>query len=175
VLQHGGSEDYCRAHDVDLNQLWRDTDAGALPHYAVVVPDTCHDGHDTQALGGCTLDPEGPKAPNGVAAMDDWLPRFVRRLTTSKGWDSNSVLVLTFDESEVADSSGCAPCKDGSAGGRIGAVVLSRQVRPGTISGWYGDHYGMLRTLEAVWGLGSLHAHDADPGVTPLTDVWIRR
>jgi hypothetical protein len=175
VLQHGGSEAYCKAHDVDLADLWRDAAANQLPDYSLVVPDTCHDGHDTQSLGGCTLDPEGPSAPNGVAAMDAWLPDFVHRLTTSKGWDRNSVLLITFDESEQADTTGCTPCHDGSAGGRVGAVVISGLVRPGSVSVWQGDHYGVLRTVEAAWGLGSLHAHDADPGVTPLTDVWSRR
>lgn len=175
VLRHGGSEDYCRAHDVDLTELWRDADAGALPDYSIVVPDTCHDGHDTSSTGGCALDPEGPTAPSGVDAMDAWLPGFVHRLTTSKAWTRDSVLLLTFDESESGDTSGCVPCADGSAGGRIGAVVISGLVRPGTVSTWQGDHYGVLRTLEAAWDLGSLHAHDADPGVTPLTDVWSRR
>ena len=53
----------------------------------------------------------------------------------------------------------------------------------GTTSNWQGDHYSVLRTLEAAWGLPTLKSravdapaaalvHDGDPGVTPLTEVW---
>ena len=173
VLTKGGSEAYCQAHDVDLAELWKDADAGHLPAYSFVEPDTCHDGHDTSLLGGCALDPEGPSAPNGTAAMDAWLPTFVQRLTSSPSWDRRSLLIITFDESESSDTTGCVPCRDGSAGGRIGAVLLSPLVTPGSTTDWQGDHYSVLRTLEAAWRLAPL-AHDGDPGVTPLTGVWKR-
>ena len=171
ILSKGGSNQYCRGHSVDLENLWKDSAAGKLPAFSFVEPDTCHDGHDTSSTGGCALDPEGPSAPSGVAAMDAWLPGFVQRLTSSPSWDSHSLLIITFDESEAADSTGCVPCKDGSAGGRIGAVLLSPLLRAGSKTDWQGDHYSVLRTLETAWGLKPM-AHDGDPGVTPLTDVW---
>lgn len=188
VLSHGGSESYCQAHSVDLTQLWTDAASSrTLPAWSMVEPDTCHDGHDTSGLGGCAADPEGPTAPAGVAALDAWLPGFVQRLTHSPGWDSRSLLVITFDEGAATDTSGCAPCKDTSAGGRIGALLIGRPVaRPGTIvTRWQGDHYGFLRTFEAAWGLPTLKSraaspaaaatvHDGDPGVLPLTGVWRR-
>src|SRR5204863_8463008 len=74
ILTKGGSEAYCQAHSVDLTELWKDSAAKRLPALSFVEPDTCHDGHDTQTLGGCTLDPEGPAYPNGTAAIDAWLP-----------------------------------------------------------------------------------------------------
>ncbi|HEV3127850.1 MAG TPA: alkaline phosphatase family protein, partial [Solirubrobacteraceae bacterium] len=185
VLDKGGSETYCQAHSVDLTRLW--TDAGSsttLPSWSFVEPDTCHDGHDTSSSGGCGADPEGTGAPSGVAAIEAWLPGFVSRLTGSPAWDSRSLLVITFDEGAGTDLMGCAGCHDGSAGGRIGALLIGGPVAaPGATSQWAGDHYSLLRTWEAAWGLPSLKSravsaaaaasvHDGDPLVAPLTGIW---
>jgi hypothetical protein len=57
VLSKGGSEAYCQAHSVDLEELWKDSAAGStLPAWSFVEPDTCHDGHDTSSIGGCAAD-----------------------------------------------------------------------------------------------------------------------
>jgi hypothetical protein len=185
VLTKGGSEEYCRAHSVDLTRLWTDSASPrTLPSWSFIEPDTCHDGHDTSSTGGCALDPEGPTAPSGTAAIDAWLPAFVRRLTTSPAWDARSLLVITFDEGASADTSGCTPCGDGSAGGRVGALLIGAPIAaPGTTATWAGDHYSLLRTWETGWGLPTLKSqavspaaaatvHDGDPGVLPLTGVW---
>jgi hypothetical protein len=184
ILAKGGSETYCQAHAVDLNHLTADlTSAATLPAFSFIEPDTCHDGHDTQSTGGCTLDPEGPAAPSGVAAIDAWLPGFIHQVVSSPAWDDHSLLFITFDEASTTDTSGCKPCADTSAGGRVGALAISPLIKPGSTSTWQGDHYGFLRTLESSWGLPSLQSravspaaaktvHDADPGVTPLMDVW---
>ncbi|HUR51896.1 MAG TPA: alkaline phosphatase family protein [Mycobacteriales bacterium] len=185
ILSKGTGESYCKAHSVDLTQLWKDASTPrTLPAFSFVEPDTCHDGHDTQALGGCTLDPEGPTYPPGLGAIEAWLPGFVKRLTSSRAWDRDSLLVITFDEAAATDTSGCAPCHDTSAGGRIGTLLISpRLARPGSVSSWKGDHYGLLRTWEVSWGLPTLKSraadaaaarlvHDGDPGVRPLTGIW---
>ena len=186
VVDHHGSEAYCRDHSVDLTELWRDAaHPRTFPAWSFVEPDTCHDGHDTSSIGGCTLDPEGPAAPAGVAAIDAWLPGFVQRLTHSAGWDRDSLLVITFDEGAATDTTGCTPCHDTSAGGRVGALFIGERVaRPGTVDqSWHGDHYSLLRTWERAWGLPTLKSlavsrqaaalvHDGDPGVRPLTRVW---
>jgi hypothetical protein len=184
ILTKGGNEDYCKAHSVDLTELWKDSAAKRLPAFSFVEPDTCHDGHDRREIGGCTLDPEGPTYPAGTAAIEAWLPGFVKQLTTSRGWDDRSVLVITFDEALTTDASGCVPCHDTSAGGRIGTIVISPLLaKHGSYKGWYGDHYGLLRTWEVAWGLPTLKSkaatpaaaklvHDGDAGVKPLTGIW---
>jgi hypothetical protein len=184
VLSKGSNESYCKAHSVDLAQLWKDAGTG-LPAWSFVEPDTCHDGHDTSSTGGCTLDPEGPAYPSGVSAIETWLPSFVKRLTGSTSWDSHSLLVVTFDEAAATDTTGCVPCHDTSAGGRIGTLLISPLLRAGTTTTWQGDHYALLRTLEVAWGLPTLKSkavspaaaalvHDGDAGVKPLTGVWLR-
>lgn len=186
VLQDGGSEAYCQAHSVDLSQLWSDAASpGTLPTWSFVEPDTCHDGHDGASTGGCGGDPEGAGAPNGVAAINAWLPGFVQRLTSSPAWTAGSLLVITFDEGVTSDTAGCGSCHDGSAGGRTGALLIGSPIaHPGTTSTWEGDHYSLLRTWEAAWGMPTLKSqaasaaaattvHDGDPGVTPLTGIWV--
>jgi hypothetical protein len=156
-----------------------------MPAWSFVEPDTCHDGHDTSSIGGCALDPEGPQYPAGVGALDAWLPGFVARLTSSAAWDARSLLVITFDEGGTTDTSGCGPCRDGSAGGRIGALLISSTLshRGSVMASWHGDHYSLLRTWEVAWHLPSLKSravsraaaatvHDGDPQVAPITGVW---
>ncbi len=180
ILSKGKDENYCKAHNVDLRELWTDAGARRLPSFSFVQPDTCHDGHDIP----CARDPEGAFHPSGLGAIEAWLPGFVTRLTRSPSWDAKSLLVITFDEAESGDTSGCRPCGDGSAGGRIGTLLLSPLIaRPGSVSDWHGDHYGLLRTWELAWGLPTLKSraanavaarrvHDGDPGVRPLTGIW---
>ncbi|HYP66611.1 MAG TPA: alkaline phosphatase family protein, partial [Steroidobacteraceae bacterium] len=45
------------------------------------------------------------------------------------------------------------PGFSGPGGGRVGAVVLSRYVKPGTLSAVPYNHYALLRTVEAIFGL----------------------
>jgi phosphatidylinositol-3-phosphatase len=79
------------------------------------------------------------------------------------------LIVITFDEGSDAaaccgESSGLGPShpnvplpgKTGSGGGRIGAVVLSPLVRPGTVSTVPYNHYSLLRTIEDIFGLPHL-------------------
>lgn len=184
ILRKGGSEAYCQAHSVDLTRFATDIrSAASLPAFSFIEPDTCHDGHDDSGSHGCAADPEGPTYPAGVAAIEAWLPGFVNQLTSSPAWDSRSLLFVTFDEGDSTDTSGCARCHDTSAGGRVGAVAISRLAKAGFTSRWSGDHYGFLRTLETSFGLPTLKSkaapasvaatvHDGDPGVTPLTDAW---
>jgi len=48
------------------------------------------------------------------------------------------------------------PGKAGPGGGRIGAVLLSPLIRPGTVSAVQYNHYSLLRTIEDIFGLPHL-------------------
>ena len=45
------------------------------------------------------------------------------------------------------------PGKNGPGGGRIGAVLLSPLIKPGTVSTVDYNHYPPLRTIEDIFGL----------------------
>ncbi len=56
-----------------------------------------------------------------------------------------------------------SPGSSGPGGGRVGAVVLSRFVRPGTVSAVPYNHYSLLRTVEALFSLPYLgYAAESD-------------
>jgi phosphatidylinositol-3-phosphatase len=48
------------------------------------------------------------------------------------------------------------PGKNGSGGGRTGAILLSPLIRPGTVSTVDYNHYSLLRTIEDIFGLPHL-------------------
>lgn len=91
-----------------------------------------------------------------VAAADTWLRN---RLGGYVRWarTHNSLLVLTWDED------------DRSAGNHIPGLLVGDHVRQLRYSG-HVDHYRMLRTLEAAFGLPPLGTA-ADR--TPLTAIWM--
>jgi hypothetical protein len=61
------------------------------------------------------------------------------------------------------------PGKTGPGGGRIGAVLLSPLIRPGTVSTVAYNHYSLLRSIEDIFGLPHLGdaAMPQDPSLAP--------
>ena len=91
----------------------------------------------------------------GIRAGDDWARA---HLADYVAWaqDNDSLLVVTFDE----DS--------GTKDNQIPMLMVGPMVQPGT-SDQRIDHYGLLRTLEDMYGLSPLgHAADAEP----VTGIW---
>jgi hypothetical protein len=75
----------------------------------------------------------------------------------------DGLLIITFDEAQAIDASACCseqpgpnsarPGVIGPGGGRIGAVLLSPFIAPGTVSNVPYNHYSMLRSVEDLFGL----------------------
>jgi hypothetical protein len=90
------------------------------------------------------------------------------------------MLVIGFDEAGNDTTSCCGEPigpntpnnggpSPGSGGGKVGAVVLSRFIRGGTVSAVPYNHYSMLRTSEDIFGLPHL-AYAARPDLAPFGD-----
>jgi hypothetical protein len=151
----------CSAHVVNLRKLATDLRTVATtPNYAFITPNLCDDGHDAPCVDG---------DPGGLVQADRFLRQWVPLITQSPAFRANGVLIITFDEAggpPGQDSSACCgerglpggplPGGDGPGGGRVGAIVLSPFVRPGTVSDEPYNHYAMLRWVERVFGLGYL-------------------
>jgi phosphatidylinositol-3-phosphatase len=149
----------CDAHVVNLERLPQDlASAAATPNYVFITPNLCDDGHDPQCVDG---------RRGGLTAIDSFLKRWLPLIERSAAFRADGLLVITFDESDGEGPEGSSACCGeqplpgakyppgfgGPGGGRIGAVVLSRFVKGGTVSAVPYNHYSLLRTVEAIFGL----------------------
>lgn len=166
----------CEAHVVRLGDLWTDLRTEATtPHYAFIVPDMCHDAHDANCLNG---------EAGGLASGDRFLRQWVPRIMASPAFVKDGLLVVVFDEAERLDTGACcdepagpntrAPGKRGPGGGRVGAVLVSRFIRPGTVSDVPYNHYSLLKSVQQMFGLPGL-GYAGQAGLVPLgSDVFTR-
>ena len=126
-----GSAARC-SHVVPLTQLTTDLASDALPMFAWITPDLCHDTHDC-----------------GVATGDGFLAGLVPKLQHAMGPDG--VLYLTWDEGSTD-----AGCCGSPGGGHVATIVVGSAVRAGTRLAGPFSHYSILRTIETMWGLPPL-------------------
>lgn len=131
------------ARVVPLTHFHSDLTRGALPNFAFVVPDLCHDMHD------CS-----------VAVGDRWLGQFMRPLL-EKNRLKRSAVFIAFDEGDKSDVSG--------GGGHTIALAVGPTVKAGSRSGLPLDHYNLLRTIEAGLGLPVLGKSGQ---ARPITGIW---
>jgi hypothetical protein len=158
----------CAANDVDLTALPTDLrSVSTTPSLSYITPDLCHDAHDATCVDG---------GPGGLPGADVWLQQWIPMITSSPAFQQDGVLVITFDESGGPQSDAGACCGEGPGpnsplpgisglgGGRVGALVISPFVRPGTWSTTPYNHYSLLASLEEVFGLPKL-GYAAAPGL----------
>jgi phosphatidylinositol-3-phosphatase len=168
----------CDTHVVNLDLLQKDlSTAAGTPNYVFITPNLCDDGHDAPCANG---------APGGLAQADSFLRTWVPRITGSPAFKKeNGLLIITFDESTTSDTSSCCgeipgpgspqPGDTGPGGGKVGAVLLSPCIAPGTVSSTPYNHYTMLRSVEDLFGLSHI-GYAQLPGETSFgSDVFTRR
>jgi hypothetical protein len=169
----------CAQRVVDLSALPTDLrSASTTPSLSYITPNLCHDGHDAPCVDG---------EPGGLTSADAWLKQWIPRITSSPAFRKDGVLVITFDESDSPQSDSSACCGEGPApnspvpgisgpgGGRVGALVISPFVRPGTWSTTSYNHYSLLASLEDLFGLAKL-GYAAAPGLNRFgLDVYNAR
>jgi hypothetical protein len=167
----------CDAHVVPLNRLPTAlSSAGTTPSYSFITPNLCHDGHDSPCVDG---------QPGGLVSANEFLKRWIPRLLASPAYADNGLVAIIFDEASNSDASSC--CGEvqgpntpnnggaeavGAGGGRVGAVLLSRFIKPGTVSQVEYNHYSLLRSTEDYFGLAHL-GYAAASGLKPFgSDVF---
>jgi hypothetical protein len=153
----------CAAHVVSLDNLSADlAQVSSTPNFAYITPNLCNDGHDHPCIDG---------SQGGYGPLDAFLRKWVPVILNSPAFKKDGLLVITFDEADSAnpseDSAACCgeeelpgaafpPGGNGAGGGRIGAVLLSPFIKPGTISHRPYNHYSLLRSTEDFFGLDHL-------------------
>ena len=182
----------CAANVVNLSGLARDLSAmESTPNYVFITPNLCHDGHDGGGSARCV---DGQ--PGGLVSADAFLQTLVPQIVASPAFKKDGLLIITFDEADIADDYenqgsaagvaggvAAACCNEqpgpniaaynpgpgyksptgmngpglvGPGGGRIGAVMLSPFIRPGTVTSTAYNHYSLLRSVEDLFGLPRL-------------------
>jgi phosphatidylinositol-3-phosphatase len=147
---------------VPLTQLSNDLmHLATTPNYVFITANLCHDGHDSPCVDA---------EPGGLVSADAFLRQWVPQILASPAYQRDGMLLILFDEAELsgsnADATACCneipgpnsplPGIVGPGGGRVGAVVLSKYVRPGTVVTTPYNHYSLLRTIEDLFGLDHL-------------------
>ncbi|MDB6046899.1 MAG: phosphoesterase [Gammaproteobacteria bacterium] len=168
----------CEAHVVNLDALPKDLQSLATTaNYTFITPNLCNDGHDPECVDG---------GPGGFVAADAFLKKWVPLITASAAFKKDGLLIITFDESDGEGPEGSTACCGekplasarrlpgvrGPGGGKIGAVLLSPFIKPGTVSTVPYNHYSLLRTVEDIFGLEHL-GYAAEPDLQPFgADVF---
>jgi hypothetical protein len=127
--------------------------------FTFITPNLCNDGHDFP----CTNQPSGASA---LADIDSFLETWVPKITSSPAYLKNGLLEITFDEASNSETEACCgetagpnspfPGITGPGGGRVGAVLLSPFIKPGTVSTTPYNHYSSLASWESLFGLPKL-------------------
>ncbi len=148
---------YCNAHVVPLTEMPADLQlVSTTPNFSFVTPNLDNDGHDTS-----------------VGFASSWLEGFLPTILSSPAFQADGMVVITFDEAaapigdptDTEDFAACCheipgpnsplPGIQGPGGGRVGAIVLSPFVKPGTVTNVPYNHYSLLRSLEDVFRITS--------------------
>ncbi|HZU73348.1 MAG TPA: alkaline phosphatase family protein [Acidimicrobiales bacterium] len=138
-----GNQSRCAVHQRPYTELAGDLRHNALPQFAFITPDTCHDGHD---------DPCSSGQPGGLVSLDAWAKANIPPLLDYL-WHHNGLLIVNFDEGAVDLNDVCPSCASGGLGGRTGAIFLSPRLKAGSVVTAEYDHMSLLRTLEDSFGI----------------------
>ncbi len=142
----------CDQSIVPFTRLSADIAAGALPNFMFVTPNLCNDAHDC-----------------GVDVADKWLQNFMDEIMPPLNQGGKPYLiVLTWDEGQGNHSCCGLPAQ---AGGRVATILISPQAKSGFQDDTPYDHYSLLKTISAAWGLPYL-GHAADAQTPMIVAPW---
>jgi phosphatidylinositol-3-phosphatase len=165
------------ANVVDLSQLGTDLASGSVADYSFIAPNQCNDMHGRG--GGGAADPCDYSNVQGLIATGDaFLGNLVGQIMSSSAWSANSVIFVTWDESDYTgsptdfgfgDTSGC--CTANPGGGHVVTLVISSTHDGARQSDRAYNHYSVLGTIQDAWGLGCLAATCEKSRVHRMTDL----
>jgi hypothetical protein len=172
----------CQRNVVDLKHLHKDLRRRrTTPNYSFITPNLCKDGHDEPCVNG---------KPGGLVSADRFLKRKVPLIMRSSAYRHHGLIIIIFDEAiatgDGADSTAC--CNEpagpntpspggphpGPGGGKVGAVLLSPCIKPGTVNKTPYNHYSMLRSIEDNFGLPHL-GYAGQRGLEPFGRKTLNR
>jgi phospholipase C len=154
---------------VDFSQFSTDLSNNSVPAYSWISPDQCHDMHGRAATPSdpCDFSQVQPL----IATGDQFLSQTVGAIMNSQAWNGNSVIFITWDETEFPfnDVSGCCDAVPG--GGHVVMITISHSSHKPRTSNVAYNHYSMLSTIEGGWSLGCLAFTCDTANVPPMSDL----
>lgn len=136
----------CTLSDVPLTELEKDLKkVETTPNFSWISPTPCNAG----VVGQCA-----PGVPQGPAAADAFLAKWVPAIQKSAAFKKDGVLIVTFNQAGPPDPA--LPPLPNPDPLKVGALVLSRFASPGGIDATPYDPYSLLRTVEDFFRLDYL-------------------
>lgn len=173
----------CAERDVGLEQLSLDLKKEkSTPSFSYIVPSACHDGSETPCEEG---------QPAGFAAAQPFLETVVPEIEASPAYKKGGLIAITSAQAPQAapepDTSACCatpeypnlpspaapppaasgPIKETGGGGRVGMLLLSPFVEPGSVNetGYY-NHFSFLLSAGELLGVTTPLGYAAEPALT---------
>ncbi|GAA4780605.1 hypothetical protein GCM10023219_30820 [Stakelama sediminis] len=184
------SEPYAelKSQFVGFDQLDKDLADGDVPNYAHIIPNQCNEMHGRGPDDGPNIpaDCSNQNIPQLIHRGDAEIGMLVDKITHAKFWQGpdNSAIVITFDENnKEARKTGVQGCcgydpssKANFGGGHIVTIVITNHGPRHVVDPTPYNHYSLLRTTEAAFGIDEYlgHAGDSDKGVTVMTPLFAR-
>jgi hypothetical protein len=138
----------CSENDIPIDQLAADLGkAEKTPSYSFIAPTPCDAGMAGQCPVGGT---EGP------ASADAFLSNWVPKILASPAYKADGLLIVDFASANppsTAPEAAPAPTADPL---RVGALLLSQFVTPGSTDAAQYNPYSTLRSSEDLFGLEPL-------------------
>ena len=136
----------CQEHVVDYSELDADLAANTVPKYAFITPNMKNDMHD-----------------GSVADGDAWLARELPKILASDAYKHNGVVFLLWDEGSNGPQRDEPPF-----------VVISPNVRPGTVSNVAYDTTSYLKTVQEILGVDALPCSPEPDQIDAMHDLFAK-
>jgi hypothetical protein len=119
------------------SQMKTDLSSANPPAFFWFTPNICNDMHTNGT----------PCGSNGVANGDTWLSTFIPAIQGTSWYTSGGIIIITWDESVAADTSG-GPLDNG---GQVPTLVIKGNPKRPYAN--RGDHYAVLRGIAEMYGV----------------------
>jgi hypothetical protein len=138
----------CATNDVPITGLEKDLKkVEKTPNYAYISPNLCNAGYSGQCPAG---------APEGAAAADAFLANLVPKILASSAYKADGLLIVTFGAANPVPNPDPALPPTPATDLKVGTLLVSPFITPGSTDGAPYDPYSLLRTVEDLWGLTPL-------------------
>ena len=149
--------------------LFEDLGSGRVPNFSFIAPNQCNDQHGRSNAGPiCAGDPSDNGTQVGLNPAliyqgDVTVKRLVTSIKASPAWkNGNNAIVIVWDENDYSLS----PITN-----QVLLIVDTNYGRHGVSSPYFYDHYSLLKTIEAGFGLPCLN-HACDKASRVMSDLF---